>query len=165
MTPRRRKRLALVGALVAGVGIATTLGLLAFRENLVYFYTPSEVAQGKAPVERKFRIGGLVADGSVERADESLRVRFEVTDRAKAVPVVYEGVLPDLFREGQGIVADGSLNGKGRFVAERVLAKHDENYMPPEATEALKKAETGYGADGKAGYAPDGKPASADGGS
>jgi cytochrome c-type biogenesis protein CcmE len=144
MTPRRRKRLALAGLLVATVGGAVALALAAFSENLVYFYTPSEVAQGKAPESRTFRIGGLVADDSVERDGESLEVRFAVTDRAKTVPVVYNGVLPDLFREGQGIVADGRLAGEGVFRAERVLAKHDENYMPPEAAEALEKAEAGY---------------------
>jgi cytochrome c-type biogenesis protein CcmE len=144
MTPRRRKRLALAGVLLAGASIATALLLTAFSENLVYFYTPTEVSQGEAPEDRRFRVGGLVADGSVERADESLKVRFVVTDRAQDVPVVYDGVLPDLFREGQGIVADGQLNERGIFVADTVLAKHDENYMPPEAAEALERAGTGY---------------------
>lgn len=144
MTPRRRKRLALVGLLVAGVGGSVALALAAFSENLVYFYTPTEVARGEAPQARTFRIGGLVEDGSVKRGEDSLRVRFAVTDRAETVPVVYEGVLPDLFREGQGIVADGQLGDGGVFRAERVLAKHDENYMPPEAAEALERAETGY---------------------
>ncbi len=139
MTPRRKRRLAFAGVLLLGAAGATTLVLNAFSENLVYFYTPSEVSQGEAPDARKFRIGGLVADDSVDQAQESLQVRFEVTDNAHAVPVVYEGVLPDLFREGQGIVADGQLNGNGTFVAERVLAKHDENYMPPEAAEALER--------------------------
>ena len=115
--------------------------LAAFSENLVYFHTPTEVARGEAPAERKFRVGGLVAEGSVERADDSLAVRFQVTDTAETIPVRYEGVLPDLFREGQGIVADGHLRD-GVFVAERVLAKHDENYMPPEAAEALEKAQS-----------------------
>ncbi|MEX0607614.1 MAG: cytochrome c maturation protein CcmE [Halofilum sp. (in: g-proteobacteria)] len=143
MTPRRKRRLAFAGVLVLGVAGATALVLNAFSENLVYFYSPSEVAQGEAPQARKFRIGGLVADGSVDQASESLEVRFTVTDNAEVVPVVYEGVLPDLFREGQGIVADGQLNGDGTFVAERVLAKHDEEYMPPEAAEALERtAET-----------------------
>ncbi len=143
MTPRRKRRLAFAGVLMLGAGVATALVLNAFSENLVYFYSPSEVAQGEAPPERKFRIGGLVADGSVDQSSESLEVRFAVTDNAEVVPVVYEGVLPDLFREGQGIVADGRLNGDGTFVAERVLAKHDENYMPPEAAEALERtAET-----------------------
>jgi len=144
MTPRRRKRLALAGVLLAGAAGATALLLSAFSENLVYFYTPTEVAQGKAPSDRKFRIGGLVADGSVARAEDSLTVHFVVTDRAQDVEVAYDGVLPDLFREGQGIVADGHLNTDGEFVADTVLAKHDENYMPPEAAEALKKADMGY---------------------
>ena len=148
MTPRRRKRLALAGLLVAGVGGAVALALAAFSENLVYFYTPTEVAQGKAPHERTFRIGGLVKDGSVQRADDSLKVRFAVTDRAETAPVIYTGVLPDLFREGQGIVADGRLADGGVFRAERVLAKHDENYMPPEAAEALERADTGYAPEG-----------------
>jgi len=151
MTPRRRRRLALVCLLVAGLGAAGALLVTAFRENLVYFYTPTEVANGEAPLARKFRVGGLVAEGSVQRADESLRVRFVVTDTAESVPVVYSGVLPDLFREGQGIVADGRLNDSGEFVAEQVLAKHDENYMPPEAAEALERA--GKTKGGSAGYA------------
>ena len=148
MTPRRKKRLLLVGTLVAGVAVATGLALAAFRENLVYFYTPTEVARGQAPDDRRLRIGGLVADGSVQRADESLQVRFVVTDGDRRVPVVYDGVLPDLFREGQGIVVDGQLNDRGTFVADTVLAKHDENYMPPEAAEALERAGTSYAPSG-----------------
>lgn len=145
MTPRRKRRLAFAGVLVLGVAGATALVLNAFSENLVYFYSPSEVAQGDAPPARKFRIGGLVEDGSVDQANDSLEVNFAVTDNAHAVPVVYEGVLPDLFREGQGVVADGHLRADGTFVAERVLAKHDENYMPPEAAEALERtAETAH---------------------
>lgn len=141
MTPRRKRRLALVAVLLAGVGGAGVLVLNAFSENLVYFYTPTEVAEGEAPAHRKFRVGGLVAEGSLRRAPDSLQVRFEVSDNAREVPVVYEGVLPDLFREGQGIVADGRLNEADMFIAERVLAKHDENYMPPEAAEALERSE------------------------
>ena len=152
MTPRRRKRLALAGLLLLGVGSATSLLLAAFSENLVYFYTPSEVARGEAPSERKFRIGGLVADGSVERDADSLAVRFRVTDTAEAVTVRYRGALPDLFREGQGIVADGHLGANEVFVAERVLAKHDENYMPPEAAEALERAGTDGGGGSDYGY-------------
>lgn len=139
MTPRRKRRLAFAGVLMLGVAGAAALILNAFNENLVYFYTPSEVSQGEAPPARKFRIGGLVEDGSFRQDDESLQVRFAVTDEAHVVPVVYEGVLPDLFREGQGIVADGRLNDAGVFMADRVLAKHDENYMPPEAAEALER--------------------------
>lgn len=145
MTPRRKRRLAMVSVLVVGVAGAAALFLAAFRENLVYFYTPSEVVAGEAPAERRFRIGGLVVDGSVERAPDSLQVRFAVTDTARTVAVTYDGVLPDLFREGQGIVADGRLDGNGTFVADRVLAKHDENYMPPEAAEALERAGAPHG--------------------
>lgn len=144
MTPRRKKRLALVGMLVLGVGVATALLLAAFSENLVYFHSPTEVTQGQAPNDRKFRIGGLVAEDSVRRDEDSLGVRFRITDTAEAVTVRYEGVLPDLFREGQGVVADGRLTSDNVFEAERVLAKHDENYMPPEAAEALERAEKGY---------------------
>ena len=142
MTPRRKKRLGLAGLLLLGVAGAAALLLSAFSENLVYFYTPTEIARGEAPAARTFRVGGLVKEGSVERADDSLRVRFVITDTSADVPIRYEGVLPDLFREGQGIVADGRLGEAGLFIAERVLAKHDENYMPPEAAEALKRAGT-----------------------
>ncbi len=144
MTPRRKKRLTLVGLLVLGVGGAAALLLAAFSENLVYFHTPTEVAEGGAPMDRKFRIGGLVAEDSVRRDDDSLGVRFRITDTAETVTVQYEGVLPDLFREGQGVVADGRLTADNVFEAERVLAKHDENYMPPEAADALEQAKTGY---------------------
>ncbi len=139
MTPRR-KRMLLAGFIVLGVSLAAGLVLTAFRQNLMYFYTPSEVASGKAPTGRNFRIGGLVATGSVRRAEDSLKVHFKVTDTKHAVPVVYSGILPDLFREGQGIVVNGRLRKNGIFKAQQVLAKHDENYMPPEATEALKTA-------------------------
>jgi cytochrome c-type biogenesis protein CcmE len=141
MTPRRKKRLYLVGLVLLGVAGAAALFLTAFKENLVYFYSPTEVANGKAPVDRTFRIGGLVKEGSVERDQETLEARFVVTDTAHDVPIVYEGVLPDLFREGQGIVANGKLTADGTFQAAEVLAKHDENYMPPEAAEALEKAQ------------------------
>jgi cytochrome c-type biogenesis protein CcmE len=140
VTPRRRKRLTLAGVLLAAAAIATALLLTAFSENLVYFHTPAEVAHGKVPTDQRFRVGGLVAEGSVERADDELDVRFVVSDGEGRVPVVYDGVMPDLFAEGQGIVADGHLNEGGVFVADSVLAKHDENYMPPEAAEALERA-------------------------
>lgn len=146
MTPRRRRRLAMVALLVGGVSVATALLLTAFRQNLVYFHTPTEIVNGEAPLDRRFRVGGLVADGSVERADASLRIRFMVTDTTKSVPVIYEGILPDLFREGQGVVADGRLDGNGHFVADQVLAKHDETYMPPEVAEALERAGAPHGA-------------------
>lgn len=141
MTPRRKKRLTLAGVLLAGAALAVTLLLTAFSENLVYFHTPAEVAQGKVATDQRFRVGGLVKKGSVERAQDELNVRFVISDGEGQVPVVYDGVLPDLFAEGQGIVADGHLNGDGVFVADSVLAKHDENYMPPEAAEALERAD------------------------
>jgi cytochrome c-type biogenesis protein CcmE len=136
MTPRRKRLLAVV-AIVAGVGSATALAMLAFRDNLLYFYNPSQVLAGDAPPARTFRIGGMVTEGSVERTPGSLEVRFVVTDFRNSMPVRYEGLLPDLFREGQGVIAHGRLNAAGEFVADEVLAKHDENYMPPEVAESL----------------------------
>ena len=139
MTPRRQRML-LVAAVVAGVAIAVALGLRAFQENLLYFYSTSAVLQGDAPTDRKFRLGGLVVEGSVERAAGSLEVTFALTDTQTQIPVVYEGILPDLFREGQGIVSHGRLREDGVFVADEVLAKHDENYMPPEVEDSIKQA-------------------------
>ncbi len=136
MTPRRKRLLAVV-AIVAGVGAATALAMLAFRDNLLYFYNPSQVLAGDAPSGRTFRIGGMVTEGSGERTPGTLQVRFVVTDFRNSVPVHYEGLLPDLFREGQGVIAHGRLNADGEFVADEVLAKHDENYMPPEVAESL----------------------------
>ena len=136
MTPRR-KRLLTIGLLLAGMGIATALILRSFNQNLMYFYSTSDVAAGKAPIGRDFRIGGLVVAGSVNRAPDSLAVRFTLSDLKKEVTVSYTGILPDLFREGQGIVANGKLEADGTFVAREVLAKHDENYMPPEVAESL----------------------------
>ena len=138
---KRQRRLFVVLMLLLGVGGAVALALNAFRDNLLYFVSPSEVAAGKAPAERSFRMGGMVEKGSVQRDEDSLRVRFVLTDFAKEVPVQYDGILPDLFREGQGIVAKGHLNEQGVFVASEVLAKHDETYMPPEVADALKRAE------------------------
>jgi cytochrome c-type biogenesis protein CcmE len=123
---------------VVALGIATALVLTAFEKNLVFFFTPSQVAANEAPQGRTFRIGGMVLEGSVKR--EGVDVRFVVTDTAKTIPVVYRGALPDLFREGKGVVAQGQLGADGVFRAREVLAKHDENYMPPEAAEAVKKA-------------------------
>ena len=137
MTPRR-KRLLAVAAILAGVGLATAVALKAFDNNLLYFYDPSQVAGGKAPTGKTFRIGGMVTKGSVVRTPGSLEVRFVVTDFAQSVPISYTGVLPDLFREGQGIIAHGQLKS-GVFVADEVLAKHDEKYMPPEVAKSLKK--------------------------
>jgi cytochrome c-type biogenesis protein CcmE len=126
-----------VVAILAGVGIATTFALKAFNQNLLYYYSPSQIAQGQAPANRSFRVGGLVQNNSLHRQPGSLEVTFVVTDFQKEIPVSYTGVLPDLFREGQGIIARGKLQGD-HFVAEEVLAKHDENYMPPEVKDSLK---------------------------
>ncbi|MCU7811797.1 MAG: cytochrome c maturation protein CcmE [Candidatus Thiodiazotropha sp. (ex Notomyrtea botanica)] len=140
MNPIRKKRLTLIGLMVAGIGVATWLALNAFDENLMFFFSPSEIAEGKAPTGHPFRVGGLVATDSVERKSDGLTTSFTVTDNAETVTVEYTGILPDLFREGQGIVAMGQLNQSGVFVASEVLAKHDENYMPPEVAESLKTA-------------------------
>lgn len=135
----RQRRMVLIGLLVAGVGAATMLALSAFQKNLLFFFSPSQVLAGEAPTGYPFRLGGLVAEGSVERG-EGLAIHFDVTDGAATVPVVYSGLLPDLFREGQGVVTRGRLTDSGLFTAEEVLAKHDENYMPPAVAEALKTA-------------------------
>jgi cytochrome c-type biogenesis protein CcmE len=137
MTPRR-KRMVIVLAVLAGVSIAAALAVQAFRDNMMLFFDPSQVVAGEAPQNRAFRIGGMVTQGSVQRQPGSLEVRFVVTDFRHSVPISYTGLLPDLFREGQGIVARGKLDGSGLFVADEVLAKHDENYMPPEVAESLK---------------------------
>ena len=138
MTPRR-KRMLIITLCVLGVGIAAALILTAFNQNLMYFYSPTEVARGAAPTNRPFRLGGMVVKGSVERGNAAdLTVRFKVTDFAQQRVIAYRGILPDLFREGQGIVAIGALDAQGVFVASEVLAKHDENYMPPEVAQALK---------------------------
>ncbi len=131
----RHKRLAIAGGVVVAVGAIAALVLNAFQSNLVFFYSPTQIAAHEAPANRTFRIGGLVQEGSVRR--DGVKVNFVVTDTAKTVPVQYEGILPDLFKEGKGVVAQGQLKD-GVFVAREVLAKHDENYMPPEAAEALK---------------------------
>jgi cytochrome c-type biogenesis protein CcmE len=136
MTPRQ-KRLALVLAMAVGVGVAAVLALQAFDKNITYFFDPSEVVAGKAPSARAFRLGGMVTEGSVQRSPGSLEVRFVLTDFAHSVTVHYTGLLPDLFREGQGVIAHGSLKD-GDFYADEVLAKHDEKYMPPEVAKSLK---------------------------
>ncbi len=136
----RHKKLLVILLGLTGLGIAAALILNAFQSNLVFFYSPSEVAAGKAPSDRAFRIGGLVEAGSVKRDPDGLTVRFVVTDTAKSMPVVYKGILPDLFKEGKGVVAEGKLGGDGVFSSTQVLAKHDENYMPPEAAQALEQA-------------------------
>ena len=139
MTPRR-KRMLTVALILAGVGISVAFALQAFQKNLLYFYSPSQVEAGEAPQSRTIRVGGMVEKGSVQRASGSLEVRFTLTDFANSLTVSYTGVLPDLFREGQGIIARGRFGDGGLFVAEEVLAKHDENYMPPEAQHALDEA-------------------------
>jgi cytochrome c-type biogenesis protein CcmE len=139
--------MALIAVGLAAVGIAATLVLNAFRSNMVFFFTPSQIAAHEAPTGRGLRIGGLVEAGSVRR--DGVKVHFTVTDTAKSIPVVYSGILPDLFKEGKGVVAQGELGGDGVFQASEVLAKHDENYMPPEAAEALKRAQTSGGSTGK----------------
>jgi cytochrome c-type biogenesis protein CcmE len=136
----RHKRLTLIGVGLVLLGGAAFLILNAFQSNLVFFYSPSQVAAREAPQGRAFRIGGLVQAGSLQREADGLTVRFTVTDTAKSIPVSYTGILPDLFKEGKGVVAQGELGADGVFHAREVLAKHDENYMPPEAAEAVEKA-------------------------
>lgn len=137
----RHKRLAWIGAGLLIIALVAALILNAFRSNLVFFYTPTQVANGEVPKETSFRIGGLVEPGSIKRDEDGLTVHFAVTDLAKRTSVRYQGILPDLFKEGKGVVAQGKLNAQGQFTASEVLAKHDENYMPPEAAEALKRAQ------------------------
>jgi len=136
----RHKRLGFIIGGLAGLGIATALIFNAFNSNMVFFFSPSDVHASVAPVNRDFRLGGLVEEGSLKREDDGLTVHFVVTDNAKTVPVTFTGILPDLFREGQGVVTQGKIDPNGTFVANEVLAKHDENYMPPEVAEALEKA-------------------------
>ncbi len=140
MNKRSRRKVLVIGILF-GVSVAAVLGLTAFQENLLYFYSPTQIAAGEAPDNHSFRVGGLVVDGTVIRKPDSLDVQFDLTDNTETMTVQYTGILPDLFREGQGIVAMGSMQSGGLFIAEEVLAKHDENYMPPEVADALKTAE------------------------
>lgn len=139
MTPRRKRLLFAVAGLAA-LGLATAFVLNAFKSNMVFFFSPSDVAAGKPPVERTFRLGGMVEKGSLERVGDGLTVQFVVTDFAQSIPVKFTGILPDLFKEGQGVVAQGRLGPDGTFVASEVLAKHDATYMPPEVADALKRA-------------------------
>ena len=132
MTPARKKRLALIILMVTGVAVGVGLALKSLDQNIMFFFTPSEVISGKAPANKLFRMGGMVVEGSVNRPGDGLTVKFDLTDNEQQVTVQYAGILPDLFREGQGIIANGKLNDSGEFVAEEVLAKHDETYMPPE---------------------------------
>lgn len=136
MTPRQ-KRMFMVAGIVAGVSLAAFLGLKAFRENVMLFFDPSQIVAGQAPVDKRFRLGGMVAKGSVQKTEGTLDVRFLVTDFKHTVPVSYTGLLPDLFRDGQGVVAHGRIRD-GVFVADEILAKHDEKYMPPEVARSLK---------------------------
>jgi len=138
VNPLRKKRLLIILGFLAGVGIAVTLALSALKENINLFYTPTQIASGQAPHDTRIRAGGMVEKGSLKRSADSLDVTFVVTDFNKSVTITYRGILPDLFREGQGIVALGKLNTDGIVVADEVLAKHDEKYMPPEVTKALK---------------------------
>jgi len=153
LKPRQRRAL-MVLATLAALGVASALVLNAFRSNLVFFFSPTQIADKEAPLDRSFRIGGLVEQGSLKRDGKSLTVNFVVTDLARRVPVSYTGLLPDLFKEGKGVVAQGRLGPDGVFHAEQVLAKHDENYMPPEAAEALEKARHGQLPTATAGAKP-----------
>lgn len=137
---RRHKRIVFILVGLAGLGLATYFVSSAFRNNLVFFFSPTQVAAKEAPVNRTFRVGGLVENGSLKRDSDGLTVRFTVTDTATSIPVVFKGILPDLFKEGRGCVAQGKVGTDGVFYAETVLAKHDENYMPPEAGSAIDKA-------------------------
>jgi len=137
----RHKRIAMIVGGVAVLGTATALVLNALNSNMAFFFSPTEVAQQKAPVNKEFRVGGLVEEGSVKRHSDGLTVHFKVTDTARAIPVVYTGILPDLFKEGKGVVAQGRLGEDGVFRAREVLAKHDENYMPPDAQHAVDQAQ------------------------
>ncbi|WP_027469777.1 cytochrome c maturation protein CcmE [Deefgea rivuli] len=138
MTPRRKRAAWIIGALIA-LALVTFFVVNAFRQNLVFFYTPTQIAAGEAPQGRAFRIGGMVVDKSLQRAADGVTIRFDVTDTDKVIPVQYRGILPDLFKEGKGVVAEGRWEN-GVFTASEVLAKHDENYMPPEAQDAVNKA-------------------------
>jgi len=136
----RHKRVAIIVSGLAVLGIAAALVLNAFQSNLVFFFTPTQVVAKEAPIGKAFRIGGMVEQGSLKRESDGLTIHFKVTDTAKTIPVVYSGILPDLFREGKGVVAQGKLGADGVFRASEVLAKHDENYMPPEAAAAVEQA-------------------------
>ena len=140
MTPTRKRRLIAVLLIVAGVSVASAIAFYSLQENMLYFQSPSELAEQPMPPGRQFRLGGLVKPGTVEKIGDGLTTHFVVTDGPEEVMVAYEGSLPDLFREGQGVIARGSLDGSGTFAASEVLAKHDENYMPPEVADALEKS-------------------------
>ncbi len=154
MNPQRKKRLFIILGLLAGLGVAVALALSALQQNITLLYTPTQIANGEAPLDTRIRAGGMVEKGSLQRSGDSLDVRFVVTDFNKSVPITYRGILPDLFREGQGIVALGKLNAEGVVVADEVLAKHDEKYMPPEVTKALKESGQAATDAGQAGGKP-----------
>jgi cytochrome c-type biogenesis protein CcmE len=156
MTPTRRRRLIVISLIVAAVAIAATLTVFALQQNMTYLFSPSEVDDGNAPKDARFRLGGVVEEQSIQRAGDSLKVNFVVTDRFHTTPVEYTGILPDLFREGQSVVATGAMQN-GRFVATEVLAKHDESYMPPEVADAIAKAKAKGRAEGS-GLRAEGKP-------
>jgi len=138
---KRHKRIGFIILGLSALGVAATLALNAFQSNLVFFFSPSQVAAKEAPIGRKFRVGGLVEEGSIKRDGDGLTVKFTITDTAQSIPVVYTGILPDLFKEGKGCVAQGKVGEDGVFYADEVLAKHDENYMPPEAGDAIEHAQ------------------------
>ncbi len=140
MTPARKKRLSLILLMVVGVAVGVGFALNALNENIMFFFSPADIKAGKAPANKDFRVGGMVVEGTVKRPGDGLTVEFDLTDNDSVVTVKYTGILPDLFREGQGIIANGKLDADGEFIAQEVLAKHDENYMPPEVMEAMKKS-------------------------
>ena len=140
MHPQRKQKLFIILFMLAGISLAVGLMLVALKENINLFYTPTQIAAGEAPKNQTIRAGGMVVEGSMARAKDGLQVLFDVTDGAQQITIRYTGILPDLFREGQGIVALGEINNQGQFIASEVLAKHDENYMPPEVIQALEKA-------------------------
>ena len=143
MTPTRKRRLIAISLILAAVGVAAGLTALALQQNMTYLYSPTEIAAGHAPADARFRLGGVVLEQSIKRASDSLKVGFVVTDRFKEMPVEYTGILPDLFREGQSIVATGAI-ANGHFVASEILAKHDESYMPKEVKDAIDKAKQAH---------------------
>jgi len=140
MTPARKKRLSLILLMVIGVAVGVGFALNALNENIMFFFSPADIVAGKAPANKDFRVGGVVVEGTVKRPGDGLTVEFDLTDNDSVVKVKYTGILPDLFREGQGIIANGRLDSHGEFIAHEVLAKHDENYMPPEVMDAMKKS-------------------------
>ncbi|MBE9562080.1 MAG: cytochrome c maturation protein CcmE [Proteobacteria bacterium] len=140
VSKKHKKRLAILFIVLLGIGVTVTLALTAFSENMLYFFSPTQILAGEAPQDRMIRVGGLVSTGTVKRATDSLQINFDVNDHINTIPVQYTGILPDLFREGQGVIAIGKMQPDGSFLADEVLAKHDENYMPPEVKDSLDKS-------------------------